>query len=215
MTMIHSPANPMNERCYYDGSFEIHGFQQCCSAAILHGISGYGRRPGYKSMMNFPFVSYVEPLTFDEYFKKYASKHEMFHVPVHYVYCMILEAILHKCETGEGGTNMWASPHYKTRTWFIADRRKGEGTASCMNFMLWLKELGVQKVGRIHISPWADGAHGGECKGGVYTPNEGKVAVFLNEELDKLAAHAKAVVDEYAINDIDEIEPTDEVAAQW
>jgi hypothetical protein len=142
----------------------------------------------------------------------------MFGMPYDHAMCAVLEILYNKAKHGEGGNNMYASSSYATKTWFIADRRRTKGSVSCMNFMLWLQEQGVQQVGRIHISPWRDGAHGGECKGGVYAPNLTRVKKLLDRKLAELNAHADWVFFDYF-----GLHPkkmggnyvADEVGAQW
>jgi hypothetical protein len=131
----------------------------------------------------------------------------------------VLEKLYMKAKFGEGGHNMYASQSYATRTWFMADRKRLSDSLSCMTFMLWLKEQGVQKVGRIHISPYRDGAHGGYCKGAVYAPDLKKVRKFLDEKIDELNAYADYVFDMYGLTEentgIGETEAADEVADLW
>lgn len=124
-------------------------------------------------------------------------KTPMFVMPWDHAMCAILEQLYNKAEFGQGGTNMYASSSYATKTWFMADRRRSPASMSCMNFMEWLMAQGVQKVGRIYISPYRDGAHGGECKGAVYAPNLDAVHEFLQAKLAELNAHADWVFSYY------------------
>jgi hypothetical protein len=121
----------------------------------------------------------------------------MLGMPYEHAMCYVLEQIYNKAKYGNGGTNMYASSSYATKTWFIADRRRDEQNISCMNFMEWLKDMGVRRVGRIHMSPYRAGAHGGECKGGVYAPNLTRVKELLDDYLAELNAHADWVFFEY------------------
>jgi len=180
----------------------IHGFQQCCSAAIMHGISGrrvdayFPRKEnGVPYVLGSMKMDHVR--TFKEWQDTRSMKTPMFAMPWDHAMCAVLEQLYNKAEFGQGGTNMYASSSYATKTWFMADRRRSAGSMSCMNFMNWLKDQGVQQVGRIHISPYRDGAHGGECKGAVYAPNLDAVHEFLQSRLAELNAHADWVFSYY------------------
>ena len=196
----------------------IHGFQQCCSAAILHGLSGYPQtvRIPKVAPINLPTVDMDRlPNSFEEYVRRFSKKNQIFAMPYDHAMCSVLEAVYNKAQHGEGGTNMYASSRYATKTWFIADRRRNEGSISCMNFMHWLKAQGVRKVGRIHISPYRDGAHGGECKGAVYAPDLPKVRAFLDEKFEELISHVLWVKEFYGNIKAADIKAADEVADLW
>lgn len=213
------------KRLTYDGDrgfrtvcAHIHGFQQCCSAAILHGIGGYGQTVNYfdvspESLMH---IEQAPATSFADWQTRFSKKHNVFLMPWDHAMCVVLEQVYNKASHGVGGNNMYASQSYATKTWFIADRKRTDGSMSCMNFMLWLKEQGVSKVGRIHISPYRPGAHGGYCKGGVYAPDLKKVKKFLDEKLAELNEHAAWVFDTYNVKQMDgTIETADEVGALW
>jgi hypothetical protein len=219
----------MNQQLVHNGdsiiqapNANIHGIYQCCSAALLHGVSGYCTTARFAPKDTVPgAMRTMDPAhcgSFAEYKKERARRHQMFGMPYDHAMCAVLEILYNKAKHGEGGSNMYASSSYATKTWFIADRRRTEGSVSCMNFMLWLQEQGVQQVGRIHISPWRDGAHGGECKGGVYAPNLTRVKELLDRKLAELNAHADWVFFDYFglhPKQMGENYVADEVGAQW
>ena len=194
------------ERVLSKVSVHIHGFQQCCSAAILHGVNGYttGTRKLLDTETVRTQIRRVNPKpvrSLMEWQENYASKvPTVFGMNVDTAYAAILEKIWLKAAMGEGGTNMYASSSYCTKTWFIADRRRSPDSVSCLNFMLWLKKQGVTEVGRIHISPWRDGAHGGECKGGVYSPNLEAVRELLDDYIDMLNKYRLEVFKHYKLD---------------
>jgi hypothetical protein len=105
----------------------------------------------------------------------------MLGMPYEHAMCYVLEQIYNKAKYGNGGTNMYASSSYATKTWFIADRRRDEHNISCMNFMEWLKDMGVRRVGRIHMSPY----------------RLTRVKELLDDYLAELNAHADWVFFEY------------------
>ena len=202
-------------------SASIHGVQQCCSAAILHGLSGWGQGVTYTRHPTeiMKATPYKKCRTYAQYMTHY-KKVKLVHPDMDHAYMWVLEQVYTKAKTGYGGNNMYASQSYATKTWFIADRRRQPSSFSCMNFMLWLKNLGVQKVGRIHISPYADGAHGGQCKGGVYTPNLPRIRELRDEALAKLNEHAKKVFELYDLptdgtTAIENEPATDKVGELW
>lgn len=207
-----------NERTFRTVHAQIHGFQQCCSAAILHGVNGYARtnRWPVAAPASLQAMDQTPVDSFRDWMKQRAEKCSVFELPYDYAMCVVLEILYNKAKHGEGGNNMYASPRYATKTWFIADRKRTDGSMSCLNFMLWLKDQGVSKVGRIHISPYRPGAHGGYCKGGVYAPDLPKVRKFLDERLQELNDYAEFVFEEYKITRAPGEEYyADEVAAKW
>lgn len=204
----------------------IHGIYQCCSAALLHGLQSYANVATIEDKDSVLYESRQREIlmiprkrvhSFDEYVKHYSSKNSAFLLPLEYAFCFALEKLYNKASRGVGGENMYASTRYATKTWFIADRRRTEGSYSCLNFMLWLKELGVNTVGRIHISPYRPGAHGGDCKGAVYSPDIPKVRKFLAEKLRDVNSHIEWVYEHYDAVQVplDQVEPTDEIGALW
>lgn len=199
-------------------TYNIHGFQQCCSAAILHGIGGYARTVWYpdKADLTMEQLDWEPVTSYDEYQERYSRKHTVFSMPYHHGMCSVLEGLYNKSRYGRGGHNMYASQRYATQTWFIADRRRTESSMSCLNFMFWLKDMGVSKVGRIHISPYRPGAHGGECKGAVFAPDNRKIERFLAEHIKQLNAHIEAVKAMYEIDPAQiKAYAEDEVAELW
>lgn len=210
----------VGERVIQTPHANIHGFQQCCSAAILHGISGYSVAACLPEEAPYS-IQNMDPAhcaTIAEYIKRRSKKHTIFGLPKEYAYAAVLEELYNKAEHGEGGHNMYASQTYATKTWFMADRRRTPGSFCCLNFMKWLKEQGPGTVGRIHISPWRDGAHGGQCKGAVYSPDLPKIREFLDEKIDELNAHADYVFWHYGLNEDnmgDNMHTGDEVGKLW
>lgn len=197
----------------------IHGFQQCCSAAILHGVGGYRQTVVYPDQENghglLQYIDQTPAESFADWQKRFSHKNNVFLMPWDHAMCAVLEQLYNKARTGHGGNNMYASQTYATKTWFMADRRRTDWSMSCMNFMNWLKEQGVSKVGRIHISPYRPGAHGGECKGAVYAPNLKKIEELLAEKLEELNEHAAWVFDYYKVKPVLGAGATDAVGALW
>lgn len=199
-------------------SASIHGIHQCCSAALMHNVGGWIRREEYPRP---DFMTETKPVdkvrSIEAYVKRGMKMHSAFMIPYDFAYLYPLELLYKKAKTGKGGTNMYASSSYATKTWFIADRRRGETSISCMNFMLWLKSMGTANVGRIHISPYRAGAHGGDCKGGVYAPNLAGIRRVLDEGLQKLNAHAEELRVLYGLDtEVRKVtKAADEVADLW
>lgn len=203
--------------------WNFHGVQQFCSGALLHGLSGYlawcAPPVGRDALSMFDFNTPVKRL--DEYMNKYAYKNSVFLMPAEIAYACVLEGIYDKAAYGEGNgnqRNMYASDAYATGTWFIADRKRKDSSFSCLNFMKHVQQLGVQKVGRIHISPWRPGAHGGECKGAVYAPNLPALREYIDDCITRVNQHIQFIAHHYNVPDVmpvEDIDPADEVAAQW
>lgn len=198
------PEMKSGKRGYASVTASIYGFQQCCSAAILHGVGGYARQitlppkpPPGQVPVNWQTMDISPVQSFAQWMKERSKKSNAFLLPYDYAMCAVLEKLYIKASTGEGGNNMYASSSYCTKTWFIADRKRMANSLTCMGFMNWLKKQGVQKVGRIHISPYRPGAHGGKCKGAVFAPDERRIEAFLKKKLAELNAHASCLFAEF------------------
>jgi hypothetical protein len=192
--------------------FHITGVQRFCSGALLYGVEAWGQRPQYGQRVT---KEWEAARSLEDYVKMWKSTPQC-HLTREGVYARVLEGVYRKAKHGIGGENMYASQSYATKTWFMADRKRTrvDSGVHVMGFMHWLKELGVTKVGRIHISPYRDGAHGGECKGAVYAPDLPKVRTLLDEWLHQWNEHSKAVCNMY-YQPVNKIKAADEVAALW
>ena len=210
--LIHSKENKLATG-FPAVHYKITGVKHCCSAALLCSVGGSPRAINYDAKSTGAY--FKEARTFKEYYKHWAMQPQ-FWLPQEFAFCKVLEGVYEKHTTGEGGEDMWASPSYATKTWFMVDRRRTKGAVCVLNFMHWLKELGTGEVGRIHISPWRPGAHGGECKGAVFSPDDSKVRAYLNNMLAKANAHARAMAEYMELpQNVEEIEPVDEVGGLW
>lgn len=218
MSRIHSQTNRYDGPLFKNPHYLIHGFQQCCSAAILHGLSATQLQP---YQIHYNDQQREEPPKFStlkDYFTWARQRGCEYALPIEYVYATYLEGIWTKAVTGEGGTNMYASSKYATKTWFIADRKRPHlERANCWGFMKWLESMPAVDVGTCKVSPLRDGAHGGRCAGAVYAPNTSGMRKFIKQRLKEAQAHAQAVYDEYIESVLGEGVPdtTDEIGQLW
>lgn len=208
MALMHDETT--RTRVYRKPSVGITGIHRFCSGALLYGPDGWGQFADYKKPIH---RDYSPAVSFVDYIDMW-KQHPACQLDRNGVHCYFLEKIWIKAKTGEGGRDMYASQSYPTKTWFMADRRRVGDGLHMMGFMYWLKDLGVGKVGRIHISPYRDGAHGGECKGAVYAPDLTRVRKFLDEELAKWNEHAKEMVKRNFCK-AEDVEPKDEIGGLW
>ena len=148
----------------------------------------------------------------------------MYSLPEEYSYLAFLESVFRKADTGKGGSAdngqypMYSGEHWATKTWFIADRVTGRGypenNLGCASFMKYMSHADrANDYGVMVLSPLTEGAHGGQCRGGVWAPNLPYLKERLKSAVLDLNRHA-AWLEEVHYTDVKPVE-LDVIAAQW
>jgi len=202
--------------------YKISGIDHFCSGALLcNSIAPYVAK---YSIQNWAAckqaIPYKKCNSIAHWFDVYKSS-SIYAVPREYILWYLYEAVLDKCVDGTGGRYdgeypMYAGNCYATRTWFMADRRRDETQElgfSILHLMHDIQERGTAVMGRIHISPWADGAHGGSCKGAVWAPNIAGMLQYRDGIISSLNSHAKQCAKE--LRTAEEPIPDDAVCNHW
>jgi hypothetical protein len=198
----------------------ISGIHRCCSAMNVCGIHGYGQQAHYdKLYAKMRPYQYKDTRSWHQNFQKaldhYTKKAPcQYHIPWRLRYLPAMLKCYTKGSQGEGGQNMWAASYYATRTVFMVDRRSmGDGAnMSVHGFIDWLSTQ--RNIGKVAVGGYADGAHGGKCRGAVWAIEDKLLEAWLKKAERAMQRHwAKA--DKYAVPP-EQIEPIDDdVARLW
>jgi hypothetical protein len=150
----------------------ISGIHRCCSAMNVCGINGYGQMAHYdKAYDKARPYKYSDELEWYKNFQRaldhYTKKANQYHIPWRLRYLPAMLKCYAKGSQGEGGQNMWAASYYATRTVFMVDRRgtQPNNDMSVHGFIDWLSKQ--RHIGKVAVGGYADGAHGGKCRGAV------------------------------------------------
>lgn len=217
--MLITPKTDSKTRMYLGHPmYTISGINNFCSGVLLSGIGcstvTYSTKKAWDSdPVAMPFKRFKTMKEWVDYYKG-----NIYGLPKLYLWWYLMEVVLTKTEKGIGGLSSgdyrcYAGNSYATKTWFMADKKaEGEGFTT-MKFMEFVEGLGVQKAGRIVMSPWADGAHGGQCRGAVWTPNVKSIKEQRNRYLFNMNAHAEYCAKH--LRTADEPLPEDKVCNHW
>lgn len=198
----------------------ISGLKSFCSGSLLSGITApnLGRTPFYAwdrpDLVAMPYKEFKTIAKWLEYYKGH-----IYGLPKLYMYWYIMEVVLIKATEGIGGLQegdyrCYAGNRYATKTWFLADKKFDRKTGICtQGFIEFVKDLGTHKAGKIVISPWAEGAHGGHCRGAVWKPNLRRMKEQRDRMLYNMHAHAQYCANELGVADTPL--PTDKVCNHW
>lgn len=215
------------QKLYGRPQWKVQGVAACCSAAALTNISRGVPKHTPNHYLRNPNRHYAEPVqkvhSIWNYWQLY-NKNPMYALPYEYQFLTILEDVFLKSTHGESvrqvaqheSYRLFADDYYCTRTWFITDMRRARPVGEndplhCEEFMLWFQSK--PELGTIQISPFKDGAHGGYCRGAVFTLNEEFVKEMLEGEYTWLNQHIKYLHERFGEKEVPRLE--DEVCQHW
>lgn len=185
-------------------------FTNCCSATVIYGVSGYPtasvgtltcRESTARNNVRMPKKCH----TYQEY-SDYYGRTGFYALPPHMRYLPLVETLYIKCVTRARVMKLYQAAVTQrggmaTKTVFCADKDKEKSSAkqqcSSYDFMAWCRDSNA--IGEATVSPFAAGAHGGQCKGMVLAFDQKKARSYILKCLKELDTHAKLMKKHYGV----------------